>query len=498
MARIAFASEKPKDGTFRGTWSRPLALFGLKAFPYLCKSTEPGIVTMYGRFPKLVCALSPATPALRAYAKILLERILQCRETGKTVQFLGLSSAANLGGDGSADGVAQFATVAAVATKSKEGGKAAAAASCRFAVPPISSFSGGAASTRLPNDGLPVRLAADISVPMADHADPNSSLAFLTCTLNATNQILHPCILAVLFHDPVNPAASDKDGTIPWDVSKKKTPVPRFYADGASNRDVGRLITTIGGVEFYQVSDAIDTLFAPSGMSPISSLHGGEPMGRLIMTEAGNHPRHIGKRSGLTDLAIRKQQSSALSGEAADTDADSELYPERERSRLVNFKTFFEFSMSYGLSHNSRLGAVLAPAVPVPNDDPTDKTTRRVRPITTTRFFLDDLPHGLCLMLGLASILGFDLERDMPETLACVRKLQRWMGKEYVVPAGSSAKGRAVIEEARDLAETSAPQAFGVRTVDGLKRFLGMSVFGEELQKTIENQIRYSALVSKL
>jgi hypothetical protein len=312
-----------------------------------------------------------------------------------------------------------------------------------------------------------------------------------------------------MFHDPANPEASDRDGTIPWDASKKKTPVPRFYGDGANSWECGRLITAIAGVEFYQVIDAIDTLLAPAGMAPISAQHGGEPVGRFVMTEGGNHPRDIGRRSGLTELAIRKQtaahmnnqggsDSSSSSGNVEDAAEADEIYPERERSRLVNFKTLLEFAMSYGLANNVRLGSVLAPVIVVPNDDPNDEVTRRVRPNPNTRFFQDDLPHGLCLMLGLAAILGFDVERDMPETLACVRKLQRWMGKEYVVPVGSSVKGRAIIESAKDLAETSAPQAFGVRTVDGLKRFLAMSVFGEELQRTMEDHVRDSALVSHL
>jgi hypothetical protein len=515
QARIAFASKKPADGSFGGRWSRPLALFGLKAFPYLCKSTQPGVVTMYGRFPELLCALSPATPALRSYARTVLERILQCRETNKKIKFLGLSAAAHVGGDGSAEGVAKFnaaatasavaatagAAAAVAATTSKEGGgggkvNVAASSSAAAAAVPLPSLADGTL------EGSMARMGADICMPLADHADSQSSLAFLTCTLNATNQILHPCILAVLFDDPADPAASAKDGTIPWDASKEKTPFPRFYADGAAPRETGRLITAIAGVEFYQVIDALDTLLAPAGMAPISALHGGEPVGRFMMTEGGNHPRDIGRRSGLTDLAIRKHVAAHSNhGDATTESGEGEDYsisPERERSRLVNYRPLLDFAMSYGLSHNIRLGSVMAPCIVVPNDDPNDKATRRVRPNPATRFFTDDLPHGMCVVLGLATLLGFDVERDMPETLACVRKLQRWMGKEYVVPEGTSAQGRAVIESARDLGETSAPQAFGGRSVDDLKRFLSMSVFGEELQKTLENQVRSSPLVSKL
>lgn len=547
MARIAFASEKPRPPlpAFSGTFSRPLALFGLKAFPYLCKSTKPGTVTMYGRYPQLLCALAPADPATRVHATVLLERILQSRDTGKRIHFLGLSADPVFGGDGSGSaamageagygfgagygggGRGNVATAAAVAAAAaaagsrKDGGKASAASSLSsLPPPPPPHLAGAVAPVLLPPVG-------SLPVPLADRSDPNSSLAFLSCTLNATNQILHPCILAALFHDPRDPGASDADGTIPWDPSAEGTPLPRFYADGAAKPEAGRMLVAMAAEEFYPVIDALEALLVPPGrtgtanLGPISRLHGGEPVGRIMLNSVGNDPRSLGSRSGLTELAIRTQ----LRGEAGaggDDDSDDggdgdggaggdgsssdrggdDGKKSGHSGRSIRLRRLFEWSMSYGLSRNSRLSYVLSPALPVPNADPADTAVRRVRPNTDTRFFQDDVPHGLCLVLGLALLLGFDLERDMPQTLACVRRLQRWMGKEYVLTAEDGGRKvrrrRDVLEAARDVGETSAPQAFGVRSVPDLRRFLGMSLFGEEPQRSMEDRVQGSAMAARI
>ena len=51
---------------------------------------------------------------------------------------------------------------------------------------------------------------------------------------------------------------------------------------------------------------------------------------------------------------------------------------------------------------------------------------------------------------------------------------------------------------AKDLAETSAPQAFGIHTVQELKHFLRLDVFGEKHQDRTEDRLRGSGLVSRL
>ncbi len=98
--------------------------------------------------------------------------------------------------------------------------------------------------------------------------------------------------------------------------------------------------------------------------------------------------------------------------------------------------------MSYGLSHNSRLGAILSLSIIDESSRNSKDGTIRIRPNTATRFFTDDVQHGLCIYLGLVELLGFDLERDMKTTLHVVRRLQRWMKKKFVLPhEGNSSDG---------------------------------------------------------
>jgi hypothetical protein len=99
-------------------------------------------------------------------------------------------------------------------------------------------------------NAIPSSPALDVLLTqlLSDHADPKSSLGFLTCTLNSTNQILHPCILVALFggdgkNGPNN--AEDGNGTISWNPRKELTPLPRFYADGTARLLAGELITAI-------------------------------------------------------------------------------------------------------------------------------------------------------------------------------------------------------------------------------------------------------------
>jgi len=167
---------------------------------------------------------------------------------------------------------------------------------------------------------------------------------------------------------------------------------------------------------------------------------------------------------------------------------------------LINREKMLAKLMSYGLSHNSRLGAVLSPCI-IDESSINNEDGIRIRPNPATRFFTDDVQHGLCIYLGLAELLGFDLERDMKTTLYVVRRLQHWMKKEFVLPRGGNDNGnhrRLIVSSARDLAETSAPQAFGVRSVHELKQFLKLDVFGEKHQATAEDRLKKSGLVSRL
>lgn len=442
MSRMAFASERPPG--FQ-KWKRPLSLFALKSFPYLCKSTRIGEVTLYGRYPQIVGAICPSTPSVRSHAKLLLDRLLQSQTTGKTLEFIGLSS--NLGGDGSSS---NFAAVAAIHHSTQKEDKQSTKTS----------------TTVIPTTATPTSevLLNPWSLPMADHADPHSSLGFLTCTMNCTNQFLHPGICATLFHDPKNPSASDKDGTIPWPSNK---PMPRFYGDGGLAPNAGKLMIQMGVMETYPIMATLDHLFAPHGMSPICSQHGGEPVGRMLFNLLGNKPQDLALRSGLLQLALQNQFST-YSGETVETNTD-----------VLNLTRPLSFMLGYGLAKNSRVGSVLAPVIRLPDGE-------RIKPNVNTRFFDDDIPHGLCILLGLAELLGYDLERDMKHTLWCVRRLQHWMDKEYVLKKGQ--KGR-IIADAKDLQETSAPQAFGMNSIAEFQQFLKLSPFAENHIQTTEHQL---------
>ena len=554
MSRIAFFKERPSD--FSGKWKRNLALFGLKAFPYLCKSLQAGEVTLHGRFPQLQVALSPSNASMRNQATRLLDRLLQNQATGKKLEFLGLSSKEELGGDGTCKDEemvwnevqqnndyannygagnininintannAKSAMMIAHQTRqhaTNKGGPSGATA----AIPPpaismassnpTSNNNNVSKSTTIPPPSPLLDLL--VTPSFSDAADPNSSLAFLTCTLNSTNQILHPCILVALFRNHQNPHLSDIDGTIPWNPKTEKTVLPRFYADGAAKPEAGQLITAIAGGEMYFVIDALERLVSPRGYDPITALHGGEPVGRKVMNFLGNSPHDLGERSGLTDAAMRREWSHLHGNVSASDSNNSSNDSDSNKQGLINRENLLAFLMSYGLSHNSRLNAVLAPCTVVKdNVQDMEEGTILIKPNAQTRFFSDDVQHGLCIYLGLAELLGFDLERDMTQTLHVVRRLQRWMGKEFVLPAEQSSissntsaattssssslnKGdtRKIVAHAKDVAETSSPQAFGIQSIQELKQFLQLDVFGERHVERAEDRLKRSGLMSKL
>jgi hypothetical protein len=520
MTRIAFHKSRPEH--FMG-WHRPLALFCLKAFPYLCKSLKVGEVTLHGRFPQIQVAVSPSDAKTRTVAKRALDRLLQNEATGKELEFLGLSGPESVGGDGTwgeeervinssewnggqqairANGAASAVMIAARTKQQIQSAKDQTSSAVALPPPVLSSQSTAA----VPYDqqlSAPTSPTLDLLMThsLSDHADPSSSLAFLTCTLNSTNQILHPCILVALFRDHNNEARSDVDGTIPW--NPENTAFPRFYADGAAKPEAGQLITKIAGAEMYFVIDALERLLSPRGYEPISSLHGGEPMGRMVMNYLGNSPRELGERSGISMDCLRKEWEKTYTSTDAKRKSD-ELNDEDEvpevgnRPGLIYRERLLSKLMSYGLSHNGRLNAVLSPCIVV-DDKPAEDGSILIRPNTSTRFFTDDTQHGLCIYLGLAELLGFDLERDMKWTLYVVRRLQRWMGKEFVLPESNNANAdRRIVSDAKDMMETSAPQAFGVRSIGELRQFLKLDMFGDLKYERAKDRLLQSGLVSKL
>lgn len=74
-----------------------------------------------------------------------------------------------------------------------------------------------------------------------------------------------------------------------------------------------------------------------------------------------------------------------------------------------------------------------------------------------SRFFAEDIPHGLAVLHGLAELLGIEVPR-VDEILCWA---QEKMGREYLV--GGRLAGR-------DVAEAGAPQSHGIRTLADLVR----------------------------
>lgn len=73
------------------------------------------------------------------------------------------------------------------------------------------------------------------------------------------------------------------------------------------------------------------------------------------------------------------------------------------------------------------------------------------------RYFSEDIPCGLCLYKGLADIA----QVETPKIDEIIMYCQKYMKKEYVVD------GKLV---GRDVGETTAPQRFGINTIDELKK----------------------------
>eukprot|EP00580_Thalassiosira_gravida_P015285 CAMPEP_0201663594 /NCGR_PEP_ID=MMETSP0494-20130426/5333_1 /ASSEMBLY_ACC=CAM_ASM_000839 /TAXON_ID=420259 /ORGANISM="Thalassiosira gravida, Strain GMp14c1" /LENGTH=717 /DNA_ID=CAMNT_0048142213 /DNA_START=151 /DNA_END=2304 /DNA_ORIENTATION=- len=525
MSRIAFFSERPEGFT---RWKRPLGLFGLKAFPYLCKSLVVGEVSLHGRYPQLQVAVTPSNSYTRRHAQVLLDRVLQNATTGKSLEFLGLSSTEELGGDGTvgeeslvfqnqlgngglghggvdtANSARNAMMIAAQTHKQLKEAKEGSSSGAVAASMPPAMMSIAPPSNQLAN-AVPASPTLDmlLTQSLSDYADPSSALGFLTCTLNSTNQILHPCILVALFGEGGSNNSSNDDGTITWNPKIEGTPLPRFYADGAAKPLAGELITSIAGGEMYFVIDAVERLLSPRGYDPITALHGGEPVGRKLMNFLGNSPHELGERSGLTGMALRREWQS-LFGRDGNEEAGMNGNGEEEEggvgnaAGLIHRESMVAKCMSYALSHNSRLNAVLSPCIVDESSKPNEDGTIRLRPNTTTRFFTDDTQHGLCIYLGLAELLGFDLERDMKDTLYVVRRLQHWMKKEFVLPAGKANGNRKIVSSAKDVAETSAPQAFGIHSIQELRQFFRLDVFGEVHQARAEELLGRSGLVSRL
>ncbi len=102
---------------------------------------------------------------------------------------------------------------------------------------------------------------------------------------------------------------------------------------------------------------------------------------------------------------------------------------------------------------NQRLNKAKAPML---------QTENGFVPDFSSRFWLDDIPFGLCVVFGIAEILGV----AMPVTAKMISTQQAWLGKRYITT------GDAPRLAGEDVGETNAPQRYGVSTPDALRRLM--------------------------
>lgn len=97
------------------------------------------------------------------------------------------------------------------------------------------------------------------------------------------------------------------------------------------------------------------------------------------------------------------------------------------------------------------------PFMVIPNPPGTPVNTPvKYAPNFASRYFTEDIPYGLCVWKGLADICGV----KAPSITRLIEWAQPFMGKEYIVDGKLAGK---------DVAGTSAPQRYGIFSIDQLK-----------------------------
>lgn len=122
------------------------------------------------------------------------------------------------------------------------------------------------------------------------------------------------------------------------------------------------------------------------------------------------------------------------------------------------YEAFRDGFIAWTLRHNRRLYPARIPVVPAP-------WGRGVVPDFRSRFWLDDIPHGLCVVLGMGALVGV----DMPRTRALVLEHQAYMSTRYLEEAPSDPR---CPFPADALPLTNAPQRYGARDAAGLASLL--------------------------
>ena len=106
-------------------------------------------------------------------------------------------------------------------------------------------------------------------------------------------------------------------------------------------------------------------------------------------------------------------------------------------------------------------------------------------PLNGGRMFYDDIPHGLCVLWGIADILSV----PVPHIQRLIVENQVMMGKEYLVAGSNGSNGK--LAKGKDWEETPAPQNFGVSSRDALAEFL---VWDRLEERAVESTARNARL----
>eukprot|EP00040_Diaphanoeca_grandis_P031398 m.187833 g.187833 ORF g.187833 m.187833 type:complete len:463 (-) comp32317_c0_seq2:56-1444(-) len=131
----------------------------------------------------------------------------------------------------------------------------------------------------------------------------------------------------------------------------------------------------------------------------------------------------------------------------------SKIYLSFPPSILEGQSSWSSKPFGMALRNNMRLYNVKSPMKQV--------AEKKFVPVTGSRMFIDDIPYGLCVLLGIAEIMQVEL----PTCKRMVLSLQEMMGKQYVLET-PNAEGKICC--GRDIEETWMPQTFDVHTVPAL------------------------------
>lgn len=210
---------------------------------------------------------------------------------------------------------------------------------------------------------------------------------FVLCTLNLSNQVLHPAVTWSLF------GADGPEGAV-------REQVPRFY--GACDTAAARLMRQFG-LEIRGLASRLEEVVG----YPLARWMPADPQARLAARMWSVFPWPF-----VVD-------------------------------RLV----------ASGVRANRRINRALAPMVPKGDG---------FVPDFGSRFWTDDIPHGLCVVYGLATLVGY----PTPHIQQMIRRQQSLMGRSYLLDEAGDGPGWGP-----DLPQTNAPQVYGT-TQEDLPAFL--------------------------